>query len=102
MTKARIGVVSPTEVAFPTVRQAFAELWPEAQPVCLLDDSLYADFINHDFTIPDPMPEEAYGRLARLPRYSRDSGAEDIIFCGSVFGRPVEADRKSPRLSTSK
>lgn len=33
----RIGVVSPTEVAFPTVRAAFAELWPEAEAVCVLD-----------------------------------------------------------------
>lgn len=90
----RIGVVTPTEVAFPTVKDAFARLWPEAQPVGMLDDSLYADFINDDFTIPDPMPEEAYGRVARLLRYSREAGAEAIIFCGSVFGRLVEAGRE--------
>ncbi len=90
----RIGVVSPTEVAFPTVRAAFEELWPEAEPVCVLDQSLYADFINEDMTVPDVMPDEAFERIARLLRYAQESGAEGIIFCGSVFGRLVEAGRE--------
>jgi Asp/Glu/hydantoin racemase len=90
----RIGVVSPTEVAFPTVRAAFAELWPEAEPVCVLDQSLYADFINDDMTVPDVMPEECYARIARLLRYSQNTGADAVIFCGSVFGRLVEAGRE--------
>lgn len=94
MAKPRIGVVSPTEVAFPTVKAAFAELWPEAEPVCVLDQSLYADFINEDMTVPDVMPDEAYARIADLLRYAEDSGADGIIFCGSVFGRLVEAGRE--------
>ncbi|MDE0779116.1 MAG: aspartate/glutamate racemase family protein [Alphaproteobacteria bacterium] len=93
MSRPRVGVVSPTEVAFPTVRTAFEELWPEAEPVCVLDQSLYADFINDDMTVPDVMPEECYARIARLLRYSQNSGADAIIFCGSVFGRLVEAGR---------
>lgn len=94
MSALRIGVVSPTEVAFPTVTAAFADLWPEAQPVCVLDQSLYADFINADMTVPEVMPDEAYDRIARLLRYSANSGADGIIFCGSVFGRLVEAGRE--------
>ena len=94
MTAPRIGVVSPTEVAFPTVRAAFAELWPEAEIACQLDQSLYLDFINDDFTIPDPMPAAAYARVAALLRYSRDCRIDGIIFCGSVFGRLVEAGRE--------
>jgi Asp/Glu/hydantoin racemase len=94
MSKPRIGVVSPTEVAFPTVKAAFEELWPEAEPVCLLDQSLYADFINEDMTVPDVMPDAAYARIADLLRYAEDSGADGIIFCGSVFGRLVEAGRE--------
>lgn len=93
MASPRIGVVSPTEVAFPTVRAAFEELWPDAQPVCLLDQSLYADFINADMTVPDVMPDEAYARIARLLRYSQECGADAVLFCGSVFGRLVEAGR---------
>jgi len=94
MASPRIGVVSPTEVAFPTIRAAFAEQWPEAQPVCMLDQSLYADFINEDMTVPDVMPDEAYARIARLLRYSSECGADAVLFCGSVFGRLVEAGRE--------
>ncbi|MEK9706873.1 MAG: aspartate/glutamate racemase family protein [Alphaproteobacteria bacterium] len=93
MASPRIGVISPTEVAFPTVRAAFAELWPKAQPICLLDQSLYADFINEDMTVPDVMPDEAYARIARLLCYSNECGADAVLFCGSVFGRLVEAGR---------
>ncbi len=94
MPSPRIGVISPIEVAFPTVGSAFGELWPEAEPINLLDKSLYADFVNDDMTIPDPMPDEAYDRIAKLLRYSRDCGADGIIFCGSVFGLLVEAGRE--------
>ena len=93
MASPRIGVISPTEVAFPTVRAAFAELWPKAQPICLLDQSLYTDFINEDMTVPDVMPDEAYARVARLLCYSNECGADAVLFCGSVFGRLVEAGR---------
>jgi len=93
MSNIRIGVVSPTEVAFPTVRAAFAALWPEAEIACQLDQSLYLDFINDDMTVPDPMPDAAYARIASVLRYSRDCRVDGIIFCGSVFGRLVEAGR---------
>ncbi|MGB0572388.1 MAG: aspartate/glutamate racemase family protein [Alphaproteobacteria bacterium] len=95
MTARRIGVVSPTEVAFPTVRAAFAGLWPEAEIACQLDQSLYLDFINDDMTVPDPMPEAAYDRIAAVLRYARDCRVDGIIFCGSVFGRLVEAGREA-------
>ncbi len=91
--KVRIGVVSPVDVAFPTIGDAFERIWPEAVPIKLLDDSLYADFIHGDFTVDARMPDEAYGRVAALLRYSRDTRADGIIFCGSVFGRLVEAGR---------
>jgi Asp/Glu/hydantoin racemase len=91
--KVRIGVVSPTHVAFPTIADAFARIWPEAEPIRVLDDSLYADFIHGDFTVDERMPDEAFGRVAALLRYSRDTRADGIIFCGSVFGRLVEAGR---------
>ncbi len=95
MSTIRIGVVSPTEVAFPTVCAAFADLWPEAEIACQLDQSLYLDFINDDFSIPDPMPEAAFDRVASVLRYSRDCRVDGIIFCGSVFGRLVEVGREA-------
>jgi Asp/Glu/hydantoin racemase len=91
--KIRISVISPTEVAFPTIGDAFRRIWPDAQPIQLLDDSLYADFIHGDFTVDERMPDEAFGRVAALLRYGRDTRADGIIFCGSVFGKLVEAGR---------
>ncbi|MEL0145205.1 MAG: aspartate/glutamate racemase family protein, partial [Alphaproteobacteria bacterium] len=44
-------------------------------------------------TVPDVMPDEAYARIARLLCYSNECGADAVLFCGSVFGRLVEAGR---------
>ena len=101
MSAPRIGVVSPTEVAFPTVRAAFADIWPDAEMACVLDQSLYADFINDDMTVPDVMPDEAYERIARLLRYSAAAHADAVLFCGSVFGRLVEAGREGMDIRCS-
>ena len=94
MAQIRIGVLTPVDVAFPAVKDAFAELWPEPELVCVLDESLYADFVNDDFTVDPQLPDAAYERVADLLRYSRKSGADAIIFCGSVFGALVEAGRE--------
>ena len=90
MSRIRIGIISPVDVAFPAVREAFTVLWPEASSVCLLDESLYADFVNPDFSVSPEYPDEAYARIAELFSYSKTTGADGIIFCGSVFGPLVE------------
>ena len=94
MAKVRIGVLSPVNVALPAVKDAFLDIWPEADPICLLDESLYADFVNSDFTVQPDLPKEAYTRIANLFQYSKNTGVEGIIFCGSVFGALVEEGRK--------
>ena len=90
MTGIRIGVVSPMALATDTVGTVFAELWPEAQIVNLLDESLYADFAGGK-----QVTEETYRRVAVLLQYSQDCGARGILFTGSVFGRAVEAGREN-------
>jgi len=94
MTQKRINVISPVDVAFPAVKAAFAELWPEAQVICVLDESFYADFVNPDFSVDPQLPDEAYQRLADLLRYCSGTRADGMIFCGSVFGPLVEAGRE--------
>lgn len=89
MTGIRIGVVSPMALASEMVREAFDELWPEAEPIDLYDESLYADFAGGKV-----MTDEAYHRIAVLLKYSQDSGAQGMLFTGSVFGRAVEAGRE--------
>ncbi len=90
MADIRIGVVSPMAIANDTVTAAFAELWPEAEVINLLDESLYADF-----AAGKEITDETYRRIAVLLQYSQDCGAQGIIFTGSVFGRPVEAAREN-------
>ncbi len=90
MADIRIGVVSPMALATDTMGVAFAELWPEAEVINLLDESLYADFAGGQ-----GVTEETYRRVAILLQYSQDSGAQGIVFTGSVFGRVVEAGREN-------
>ena len=85
----RIGVVTPMDNAMDAVAEAFADIWPDAEAITLLDESLYADYGGGK-----GVTDETYERLAVLLRYSQDSGADGIVFCGSVFGRVVEAVRK--------
>ena len=89
MAGVRIGVVSPMAMANDTIGEAFDELWPEAEVINLLDESLYADFAGKEIT------DETYRRIAVLMQYSQDSGAQGMVFTGSVFGRPVEAAREN-------
>ena len=90
MAKTRIGIVSPMAIASEAVTAAFAELWPEAEPINLLDESLYADFAGGK-----GVTDETYRRVATLLQYSQDCGAKGIVFTGSVFGRTVEAGREN-------
>ena len=52
------------------------------------------NFVNSDFTVQPDLPKEAYTRIANLFQYSKNTGVEGIIFCGSVFGALVEEGRK--------
>ena len=90
MTGIRVGVVSPMAIANDTVTAAFHELWPDAEVINLLDESLYADFAGGK-----QITDETYRRVAVLLKYSQDCGAKGIVFTGSVFGRPVEAAREN-------
>ncbi len=85
---ARICVVSPMDLALDTVAEAFAEIWPEAQVVNLLDESLYADFAGGK-----PQTAETGERVSKLLHYAANCGPDGMIFAGSVFGRWVEAAR---------
>jgi Asp/Glu/hydantoin racemase len=90
MANTRIGIVSPMAIASEAVTAAFAELWPEAEAINLLDESLYADFAGGK-----GVTDETYRRVATLLQYSQDCGADGIVFTGSVFGRTVEAGREN-------
>jgi hypothetical protein len=65
------------------IDEAFKTLWPQAQTINVLDESLYAD-IPQDGTLAPAI----YDRVASLLRHCELSGADGILFSGSTFGQP--------------
>jgi hypothetical protein len=89
----RIVLVHPTPLALPPVDEAFKRLWPAAQVLNLLDESLYADVGANGELTP-----ALYARLASLLRHAQASGADGIVFSGSTFGPAVEEGRKGMKV----
>jgi Asp/Glu/hydantoin racemase len=89
----RIVLVHPTPLALPPVDEAFKTLWPQAQVLNLLDETLYADVGPNGETTPALM-----ARVANLLRHAEASGADGIVFSGSTFGPAVEEGRKGMKV----
>jgi Asp/Glu/hydantoin racemase len=92
MTK-RVFLVHPTPLAVQPVDEAFKTLWPQAQVLNLLDESLYADVGANGELTP-----ALYARVANLFRHCEASGADGIVFSGSTFGPAVEEGRKGIKV----
>jgi Asp/Glu/hydantoin racemase len=82
----RIVLIDAVTVAMPPVEAAFQALWPEAERVNLLDDSLSPDRAR-DGRLTPAMTE----RLRMLGRYAATIGADGILFTCSAFGDAIRA-----------
>jgi hypothetical protein len=82
----RIALVHALKHSIVPIETAFANHWPEASLMNLLDDSLSAD-VARDGRITDAMTE----RFLRLGRYAAGAGADAILFTCSAFGACIEA-----------
>lgn len=82
----RIALIHAVSVAIEPVRQAFAELWPQAECCNILDDSLSRDRERDSL-----LTEMMRGRIAALADYAAASGAHGILFTCSAFGEAIEA-----------
>jgi hypothetical protein len=82
----RILLVHAYHPSIPPVAEAFAALWPQAQVLNILDESLYADV-----TPEGVMGEDVPARVATLLRHAEKSRADGIVFTGSTFGPAVDA-----------
>jgi len=89
----RIFLVHPTPLAMAPIDQAFKTLWPQAQTINVLDESLYAD-IPQDGTLAPAI----YDRIASLLRHCELSAADGILFSGSTFGPAVDKARVGMRV----
>lgn len=94
----RVGVVAPMLITVEPTMTAFAEIWPEAQPLAVVDETLYADFAGGK-----PITEETYSRVSDLLHYAASTRCDALVFTGSVFGDPVRqarADMDIPVLTS--
>ncbi len=82
----RIALIHALKHSIVPIEAAFAQLWPDARLMNLLDDSLSAD-VARDGRITDAMTE----RFLRLGRYAVGTGADAILFTCSAFGACIEA-----------
>ena len=84
----RIVLVHAYAPSMPPILEAFADLWPEADVMNLLDECLYAD-VTPEGVMKDGLTE----RVATLLNHAVASGADGVIFTGSTFGAAVEIAR---------
>jgi Asp/Glu/hydantoin racemase len=85
----RIALIHALRHSPPPIEAAFRELWPDAQLMNLLDDSLSADLARTGRLTP-AMTE----RFLTLARYAKSTGADAIQFTCSAFGPCIEAVAK--------
>jgi Asp/Glu/hydantoin racemase len=84
-----VGVVTPTIVVVHDVNLAFAEIWPAAKCLVLLDEALY-DCVTSQLRLQS---SATIDRISRLLQLSAEGGARAIVFAGSVFADQVRAAR---------
>ena len=83
----RIFLVHPTPLAVAPVDEAFKTLWPQAQVLNLLDESLYADVGANGELTP-----ALYARVANLFRHCEETAGT------SQFGLPRLPDDHLPGI----
>lgn len=83
----RIGLIHALAESMMPVERSLAELWPEAEPAHLLDDSLYRDRAK------GATVDVFDRRIGSLLRHSAAAGAAGAIFTGSFFAASVERAR---------
>jgi Asp/Glu/hydantoin racemase len=86
----RIALIHALEHSLAPIAASFAKLWPEAQLMNLLDDSLSAD-LARDGKLTETMTE----RFLSLGQYVSATGANGILFTCSAFGPCIEAVARS-------
>src|SRR5690242_98323 len=82
----RIGLIHALTHSVAPVAASFAKLWPEAELMNVLDDSLSSD-LARDGQLTRQMKE----RFLNLGSYVASTGADAILFTCSAFGPCIEA-----------
>jgi hypothetical protein len=94
----RIALIHALRHSPPPVEAAFREVWPQATPMNLMDDSLSEDLARDGGLTP-----AMTARFLTLARYAVDSGAAGILFTCSAFGLCIDAVKLAyPRIPVLK
>ena len=93
----RIALIHATALAMAPIHDALARLWPQAQRMSLLDDSLSVDRAR-DGRLTDAMVQ----RFIDLALYARGTGCGGILFTCSAFGPAIEAAGRASGVPTLK
>lgn len=81
----RIVLLHATPVAMQPIQSAFAERWPEAEIVNLLDDGLSLDRARED-----ELSERMMERFVAFGTYGHRMGADGILVTCSAFGPAID------------
>lgn len=81
----RIVLIHAVPVAMAPIGAAMARLWPEAEAVNLLDDSLSVDRAR-----AEALDAAIFARIGALADYACTIGAAGILFTCSAFGAAIE------------
>lgn len=83
--KTRIALIHATPIAVEPIHRAFAEAWPEAELVDIMDYSL-----SPDREAAGRIDDALTGRIEALARYGVSTGAHAVLFTCSAFGSAIE------------
>jgi hypothetical protein len=81
----RIALIHALSHSVQPINKAFESLWPEAELMNLLDDSLSSDLARIG-----SLDHEMHRRFSALSAYVISTGAEGILFTCSAFGQCIE------------
>lgn len=81
----RIALIHATAVAVDPITSAFAEFWPDAETVNILEDSLSVDRAKSA-----NLSSEMMGRISALGHYALNIGCDGVLFTCSAFGPAIE------------
>ncbi len=93
----RIALIHAVQVAIGPIERAFAHLWPEADVINLLDDSLPADR-GHSADPSEPVAR----RIAALGDYAVAAGCHGILYSCSAFGAAIEGVQRCLKIPVLK
>jgi aspartate/glutamate racemase len=85
MSRSRIALIHATPVAIDPIKDALAAVWPEAEAVNIIEDSLSPDLVA-----AGELTDDLTGRVIDLALYAARIGADGILYTCSSFGPAIE------------